>query len=69
MDIYITQIAQQVSHLSQPPGLLLGQPKTNPIGHINAIFAMKEGLEEGPVMVLQEIIPVPNSAGTDGRKD
>ena len=47
-----TQIAQQVSYLSRPQGHLTGQPETNARGHINAISAMGEGLEESPVMVL-----------------
>ena len=63
-----TQIAQQVSHLSRPQGHLLGQPETNPRGHVNAISAMGEGLEESPVMVLQEVAPIPDSAETQGKK-
>jgi len=65
MDTQITQIAQQVSHLSRPQGHLPGQPKTNPKGHINAISVMGEGFEESLVMVLQEIVAVPDSVGTD----
>jgi len=60
MDIQIAQIAQQVSHLSRPQGHLPGQPKTNPRGHANAISTIGERLEESPVMVLQEVVPVPD---------
>jgi len=52
MDTQITQITQQVSHLSQPQGHLPGQLETNSRDHINAISMMEEGLEKNPVMVL-----------------
>ena len=29
---------------------------------------MGEKLEESPVMVIQEVVPVPNSAGAEGKK-
>ena len=53
MDTQIAQIAQQVNSLSRPQGQLLGQPETNPRGHVNALSAVGEGLEESHVMVLQ----------------
>jgi len=65
MDTQIAQIAQQVSHLSRPQGHLLGQAKTNPKGHVNAISTVRDGLEESPVMVLQETVSVPDSLGTE----
>jgi len=68
MDIQIAQIAQQVSHLSRPQGYLPGQPETNNRGHANAISTMREGLKESPIMVLHEVVPVPDSAGTEGKK-
>ena len=50
MENQIAQIAQQVSHLSRPPGHLPGQPETNPKGHINAI-TLRSGKElESPYM-------------------
>ena len=64
MDTQIAQIAQQVNHLSGPPGHLLGQPKTNPKGHINVVSMMGEGLEKSPIMILQETFAVPKSVGT-----
>ena len=67
MDMQIAQIAQQVSLLSQPQGQLPGQPDVNPRHHVNAISTMEEGLVESPVMVLQEVVTVPNSAGTEGK--
>jgi len=67
MDTQIAQIAQQVSHLSRPQGQLPGQPKVNPRHHINSIFTMEEGLEESPMMVLQEVVPIPDSVGTEGQ--
>jgi len=66
MDTQIAQIAQQVSLLSRPQGQLPGQPEVNPCRHINAISTMEEGLEESPVMVLQEAVPVPDFVGTEG---
>jgi len=68
MDTQIAQIAQQVNHLSRPQGQLLGQTKVNPRRHVNAISTMEEGLAESPVMVLQEVIPIPDSTGTEGQK-
>jgi len=68
MDTQITQIAQQVSHLSQPQGHLPAQPKTNPRCHVNAISTMRDGLDEILVMVLQETISVPDSVGTEGQQ-
>ena len=68
MDAQITQIAQYVSHLSQPQGHLPSQPETNPRGHTNAISTIGKGLEETPMRVLQEVTPVPDSAGTEGKK-
>ena len=58
MDTQIAQIAQQVSHLSRPQGHLLGQPETNPRGHVNAISTVRDGLEESLVMVLKETVSV-----------
>jgi len=37
MENQISQIAQQVSHLSKPQGHLPGQPEANPKGQMNAI--------------------------------
>jgi len=34
---------------------------------MNAISTMEEGLEESPVMVLQEVVPVPHSVETEGQ--
>ena len=68
MDAQIAQIAQQVSHLSQPHGHLPSQPETNPRGHVNAISAIGEGLEESPVMVLQEVVPAPDFVGIERKK-
>jgi len=68
MDIEITQIAQQVSHLSRPWGHLPGPLETNSKGHINAMFVIEEGLEENPVMVLQETVTVPKSVGTNEQR-
>jgi len=67
-DGQIAQIAQHVSHLSRPQGHLPSQPETNPRGHVNAISAMGEGLEESPVMVLQEVVPVLDFVGTERKK-
>jgi len=67
MDTQIAQIAQQVSHLSWPQGQLLSQPKVNPRRHVNAISTVKEGLEESPVMVRQEVVPIPDSVGPEGQ--
>jgi len=68
MDTQIAQIAQQVSHLSRPQGQLPGQPEVNPRRHVNAISTMEEGLEESQVMVLQEVVPVPDFVGTEGQR-
>ena len=65
MDTQIAQIAQQVSHLSRPQGHLPGQPETHPRGHVNAISTVRDGLEESPVMVLQETVSIPDSIGTE----
>ena len=67
MDTQIGQIAQQVSHLSRPQRQLPSQPEVNPRCHVNAISMMEEGLEKSPVMVLQEVVPVPDSVGTEGQ--
>ena len=64
-----TQIAQQVSSLSKPQGQLLGQPETDPWGHVNALSTVGEGLEERLMLVLQETVSVPNSAGTYEQKE
>ena len=69
MDTQIAQIAQQVNHLSRPQGHLPGQPETNPKGHINGMSVIEEGLEESPVMVIQEIVAVPESVGTDEQRE
>ena len=69
MDNQIAQIAQQVSHLSRPQGHLPSQPETNPRGHVNAVSTVRDGLEESPVMVLQETVSVPDSVGTDGQQE
>ena len=68
MDTQIAQIAQQVSHLSRPQGQLPGQPEVNPRRQVNAISTVGAGFEESPVMILQEVVPVPDSAGTRGRE-
>ena len=68
MDIQIAQTTQQVSDLSRPQGHLPSQPETNLRGHVNVISAMGEGLEESPLMVLQEVVPIPHSGGTGGKK-
>jgi len=68
MDTQITQIGQQVSHLSRPLGHLPGQPETNPRCHVNVISTMREGLEESPAMVLQEVVLIPDSAGIEWKK-
>ena len=65
MDTQIAQIAQQVSRLSRPQGHVLGQAETNPRGHVNTISTMRDGLEESPVMVLQEAVSAPVSVGTE----
>jgi len=69
MDAQITQIAQQVSHLSRPQGDLPSQPETNPRGYINAISSIEEGLEESLVMVLQEVVTVPHSRENGERRE
>ena len=68
MDTQIAQIAQQVSHLSRPQGQLPGQTEANPRRQVNAISTVGAGLEESPVMVLQEVVPVSASAGTEGKE-
>jgi len=68
MDTQIVQIAQQVSHLSRPQGHLPGQPETNPRGHVNGISTVRDGLEESPVMILQETASVLDSVGTKGQQ-
>ena len=65
MDTQIAQITQQVSY----QGHLLDQPEINPRGHINTLFAVGERLEESPVMILHETVSVPDSTGTDERKE
>jgi len=67
MNIQITQITQQVSHLFR--GHLPGQLEINPKGHIDVISALREGLEESLVMVFQESITVSDFAGAEGRKN
>ena len=69
IDTQIAQIAQQVTHLYQYQEHLPSQSETNPQGHINAPFVAGEGVRESPVMVLQETIAVPDSAGTDEQKE
>jgi len=69
MDTQIIQIAQRISHLSWPQGHLPGQPKTNPMGHINAISVVGEGIEESPVMVLQGTVLILDSTGTNEQKE
>ena len=66
MDTQIAQIAQQVSRLSRPQGNQTGQPETNPRGHVNAVSTVRDGLEESPVMVLQETVSALVSEGTEG---
>ncbi|XP_057247230.1 uncharacterized protein LOC130589730 [Beta vulgaris subsp. vulgaris] len=44
MENQMTQIAQQISHLSKPSGQLPGQTEPNPKGHINAI-SLRSGKE------------------------
>ena len=68
MDTQIAQIAQQVSHLSRSQGQLPGQTEVNPRRQVNAISTVGAGLEESPVMVLQEVVPVSASAGTEGKE-
>ena len=68
MDTQIPQIAQQVSHLSRPQGHLLGQAETNPRGHVNAISTVRDGLEESPVMVLQETASASIPEETEGQR-
>jgi len=69
MDTQITQIAQQVSHLSRPQGHLPGQSETNHLSHINALSVASEGVKESPVMILQEAVVVPDSARTHEQKE
>jgi len=69
MDTQIAQIAQQVSHLSRPQGRLSGQPETKPRGHINAIFTVRNGLEESPVMVVLETVLVPDSVEIERQQE
>jgi len=69
MDIQITQIAQQVSILFRPQGQLLGQPETNPRGHMDTISAISEELVESPVMVIQEAVSVPISTRTEEKEN
>jgi len=66
MDTQIAQIAQQVSHLSRLQGKLPSQSEVNTCRHVNAISTMEEGLEESPVMVLQEAVPFPDTVGMEG---
>jgi len=65
-DNQIAQIAQQMSHLSWPQGHLPSQPNTNPRGHVNALSAVREGVEESLVMVLQEVTSVSDFGGIGG---
>ncbi|XP_057248223.1 uncharacterized protein LOC125492319 [Beta vulgaris subsp. vulgaris] len=44
MENQMTQLAQQISHLSKPSGQLPGQTEPNPKGHINAI-SLRSGKE------------------------
>jgi len=64
-----THIAQQVSHLSQPQRDLSGQPETKPRGHINVISVMGEGLDESPVIVLQDTVTVFNSVKINEQRE
>jgi len=68
MDTQIAQIAQQVSHLSRPQGHLPGQVETNPRGHVNVVSTVEDGLEESPVMVVQETVSAPVSVGLKGSR-
>ena len=68
MDTQIAQIAQQVSHLSRSQGQLPGQTEANPRRQVNAISTVGAGLEESPVMVLQEVVPVSAFAGIEGKE-
>ena len=68
MDTQIAQIAQQVSHLSRSQGQLPGQTEVNPRRQVNAISTVGAGLEESPVMVLQEVVPISASAGTERKE-
>jgi len=70
MDTQIAQIAQQlVNHLCRPQGHLPGQPETNPKEYINVVSVIGEGLEESPVMVIQETVTVPKFIGTDEQRE
>ena len=69
IDTKIAQIAQQVSRMSHSQGQLPGQHETNPRGHVIALSAVGEGLEESLMMVLQETVLVPDSAGTEEQKE
>jgi len=69
MDTRIAQIAPQVSDLSSPQVQLPGQPETNPRGHVSVLSVVGEWSEESPVMVLQETVSIPNSAGTDEQNE
>jgi len=69
MDTQITQIAQQISHLSRPKGHLTGQYETNPKGHINVVSMLGVELKESPVIVHQEIVSIHDSIGTEGKKE
>jgi len=64
-DTQIPQIAQQVSYLPQPQGHLPGQAETNHRDHVNAVSTIKDGLQESPVMVLQETVSAPVSIGAE----
>jgi len=65
MDTQVAQITQQVSHLSRPQRHLPGQLEINPRGHVNAVSTVRDGLEESPVMVLQETVSNPVSEGAE----
>ena len=61
MDTQIAQIAQLVSSLPRSQGQLPSQPEVNSRGHVNVVYTRNEGVVESPVMVLQEVAPVPIS--------
>jgi len=54
METQLAQIAQLVSHLSRPQGHLLGQPKANPKGHMNAIILRSGKQLDKPKAILGE---------------
>jgi len=69
MDTQIAHIAQQVSNLPRPQGHLPGEPETSPMATSMLYLQQERGFEENPVMVLQESVSVPDSAGADAQKE